>query len=166
MEIRIGGAIGNVERLQRPLPFSFVRRQGTGLHDANMPPEASASVEGRAPLSRAVKTAAGDSGQKVSKLKCQWPYLAMKTIEDLRREPLPFILADHHGMIEEVNDHFQQVYGWTQQDLAGQSLSIILPAVFRDAHHLGFSRFQITQESQILNHPLHLKTVCRDGKAI
>lgn len=90
----------------------------------------------------------------------------MKTIEDLRKEPLPFILADHQGMIEEVNDHFQQVYGWSQKDLAGQSLSMILPAVFRDAHHLGFSRFQITHESQILNHPLQLKTMCRDGRAI
>ena len=88
------------------------------------------------------------------------------TIEALRVTSLPFVLADHQGMILEINQHFSDVYGWSQDDLSGQSLSKILPTVFRDAHHLGFSRFQITQQSQILNHPLRLKTVCRDGREI
>lgn len=88
------------------------------------------------------------------------------SVEGLRLQSLPFILADHQGMIMEVNDLFQEVYGWSQEDLAGQSLSKILPSVFRDAHHLGFSRFQITQKSEILNHPLKLKTVCRDGREV
>jgi PAS domain S-box-containing protein len=88
------------------------------------------------------------------------------TIDEMRLQPLPFILADHEGMIMEVNQHFEDVYGWRQQELAGKSLSAILPDVFRDAHHLGFSRFQITHQSQILNHPLRLKTVCRDGREI
>ncbi len=66
----------------------------------------------------------------------------------------------------EVNRQFEVAYGWRQEDLRGKSLSAILPAVFRDAHHLGFSRFQITHESQVLNHPLRLKTVCKDGREI
>ncbi|MCP9773215.1 PAS domain S-box protein [Synechococcus sp. Tobar12-5m-g] len=90
----------------------------------------------------------------------------MVTIEELRQQALPFVAADQEGMIEEINDLFQSVYGWTLEDLRGQSLSMILPASFQDAHHLGFSRFQIIGESQILNHPLELMTVCKDHREI
>ncbi len=91
---------------------------------------------------------------------------AMVTIEELRQQPLPFVAADQEGCIVEINDLFQSTYGWTLEDLEGQSLSMILPDSFRDAHHLGFSRFQIVGESQILNHPLELMTICKDQRAI
>jgi PAS domain S-box-containing protein len=88
------------------------------------------------------------------------------SLEELRKQDLPLIVADHEGMINEINPVFSRVYGWSEADLLGQSLSLILPSMFRDAHHLGFSRFQVTEESQILNHPLRLKTVCKDGREI
>ncbi len=90
----------------------------------------------------------------------------MVTIDELRSKPLPFVAADQEGMIVEINDLFVETYGWTLEDLKGQSLSMILPAAFQDAHHLGFSRFQIVGESQILNHPLELMTICKDNRAI
>lgn len=90
----------------------------------------------------------------------------MITIEELREQPLPFVLADQEGLIVEINGHFQQEYGWRPEELVGESLSKILPDAFRDAHHLGFSRFQITHQSQIINHPLRLKTVCSDGREV
>ncbi len=95
-----------------------------------------------------------------------WASQAMVTIEELRQQPLPFVAADQEGCIVEINDLFQATYGWTFEDLEGQSLSMILPDSFRDAHHLGFSRFQIVGESQILNHPLELMTICKDQHAI
>jgi PAS domain S-box-containing protein len=90
----------------------------------------------------------------------------MVTIEELRHKALPFVAADQHGCIVEINDLFQSTYGWTFQDLEGQPLSLILPDSYRDAHHLRFSRFQIIGESQVLNHPLELKTICKDQQAI
>jgi PAS domain S-box-containing protein len=90
----------------------------------------------------------------------------MVTIEELRQRELPFVEADQEGIIEDINDLFESVYGWTLEDLKGKSLSIILPDSFRDAHHLGFSRFQIIGESQILNHPLELITICKDARQI
>jgi PAS domain-containing protein len=90
----------------------------------------------------------------------------MVTIEELRLRELPFITADQEGMIEEVNSLFEFVYGWTLDDLKGESLSVILPESYKDAHHLGFSRFQIIGESQILNHPLELMTICKDTRQI
>ena len=90
----------------------------------------------------------------------------MVTIEELRQKVLPFVVADQDGMIVEINDLLESTYGWTFDDLKGQSLSMILPPSYQDAHHLGFSRFKITGESQVLNHPLELMTICKDGRAI
>ncbi len=90
----------------------------------------------------------------------------MLTIDDLRQQALPFVAADREGMIVEINDLFHSVYGWDLEDLRGQSVSMILPDSFRDAHHLGFSRFCITGESQILNHPLQLVTICKDQREV
>lgn len=90
----------------------------------------------------------------------------MVTIDELRRQALPFVAADREGMIVEINDLFQSVYGWDIKDLRGHSVSMILPDSFKDAHHLGFSRFRVTGESQILNHPLELVTICKDQRQV
>ena len=88
-------------------------------------------------------------------------------IRSLReKEDLPFIRADASGIVQEINDRFQDVYGWSEAALIGQSLSWILPPSFRDSHHAGFARFQLTEVSKVLNHPLKLATFCSDGHAI
>ena len=56
--------------------------------------------------------------------------------------------------------------GVTRATVIGQSLGVILPPSFRDSHHAGFARFQLTQTSKVLNHPLRLATFCADGHAI
>lgn len=90
----------------------------------------------------------------------------MVTIEELRQRELPLITADQEGIIEDINSLFEVVYGWQLADLKGRSLSVILPDSYKDAHHLGFSRFQIIGKSQILNHPLELITICKDQRQI
>ncbi|WP_259722550.1 PAS domain S-box protein [Synechococcus sp. CS-1328] len=90
----------------------------------------------------------------------------LTSIEQLRHTGQPFILADHQGLILEVNDSFEQVYGWDQADLVAKPLSVILPDAFKLSHHLGFSRFQVTEESKVLNHPLRLRTVCSSGAEV
>ena len=88
-------------------------------------------------------------------------------IRRLRDEhDLPFVRADQSGIVREINVSFSTVYGWTENDLIGQSLGLILPPSFRDSHHAGFARFQLTQTSKVLNHPLRLATFCADGHAI
>ena len=82
------------------------------------------------------------------------------------KEDLPFVRADASGIVQEINARFQVVYGWTEAALIGQSLGLILPPSFRDSHHAGFARFQLTEVSKVLNHPLKLATFCSDGHAI
>ena len=88
------------------------------------------------------------------------------TIESLQNGDRPFVLADSLGQVVSINQAFQQTYGWTEDQLRGQSLSLILPGAFQMSHQLGFSRFQATEQSTILAHPLRLKTVCADGSEV
>ena len=82
------------------------------------------------------------------------------------KEDLPFVRADAAGNIVEFNQRFALVYGWRDRELIGESISAILPPSFREFHHAGFARFQLTQTSKVLNHPLRLATFCADGHAI
>ena len=88
-------------------------------------------------------------------------------ISDLQnQQDLPFVRADSEGIVREINASFRTVYEWTDKDLIGQSLGLILPPSFRDSDHAGFTRFQLTELSKVLNHPLRLATFCADGTAI
>lgn len=88
------------------------------------------------------------------------------TISDLRSSDAPFILADHRGIVLALNPAFEQVYGWKEADLVGESLGRILPEAFLMSHQLGFSRFQSLGASTVLGHPLRLRTRCSDGAEI
>ena len=78
------------------------------------------------------------------------------------KEDLPFVRADASGIVQEINNRFKAVYGWSEAALIGQSLGLILSPSFRDSHHAGFARFKL----KVLNHPLKLATFCSDGNAI
>ena len=55
-------------------------------------------------------------------------------ISDLRKgQDRPFVGADSAGIVREINARFRTVYGWTEKDLIGQSLDLILPPSFRDS---------------------------------
>jgi PAS domain S-box-containing protein len=91
---------------------------------------------------------------------------ATASLEALQQGPAPFVLADAEGRVVAINAAFRHTYGWSEAELVGQSLSLILPEAYRMTHQLGFSRFRSTETSQVLGHPLRLATLCRDGHAI
>ena len=70
------------------------------------------------------------------------------TIESLQNGDRPFVLADSLGQVVSINQAFEQTYGWTEEQLRGQPLSLILPGAFQ------------------MSHPLRLKTVCADGSEV
>lgn len=87
-------------------------------------------------------------------------------IAELRKNlNLPFVRADAQGLVIEFNPRFKEVYGWDEA-LIGQSIGEILPEEFRALHHSGFARFQLTESSKVVNHPLTLATICYDGTVI
>lgn len=93
---------------------------------------------------------------------------AMTTdLNALRDSGLPLIVADRQGVVREINQEFETVYGWKADSLVGESLSLILPTEHKMSHQLAFSRFELPpQDSQILGHPLHLATRCSDGSDV
>lgn len=88
----------------------------------------------------------------------------MQTIAELREEQaLPVIIADSFGIVTYVNQAFVAMCGWALEEIIRQPLSVIIPSSMRTAHHLGFSRFLATGESTLLNRPLMLQVLRRDG---
>lgn len=87
------------------------------------------------------------------------------TLEELRREAgVPTVIADHQGLIVHVNERFEAVFGWQAKEIIGKPLSLIIPSSLHAAHHLGFSRFLMTRKPTLLNKPLKLKAVKKDGR--
>jgi PAS domain S-box-containing protein len=82
-----------------------------------------------------------------------------------QRHDLPFVRTNSEGVIIEFNTRFSEVYGWDQA-LMGESIAEILPTEFRDLHHAGFARFQLTEKSKVVNHPLILATITKSGEKI
>ena len=63
--------------------------------------------------------------------------------QSLKDSGLPFIVANRLGMVCEINEAFEAVFGWPRRELIGESLSQILPAAHKMSHQLAFSRFQL-----------------------
>jgi PAS domain S-box-containing protein len=91
----------------------------------------------------------------------------MVTIADIKlKTDVPIVIADHQGVIVKVNECFTTAFGWAPEELTGKTLSIIIPRDMHDAHNLGFSRFLTTGKPKLLNQPLELKAVAKDGREL
>ncbi|MEH1939765.1 MAG: PAS domain S-box protein [Nostoc sp.] len=92
---------------------------------------------------------------------------AMKTLSDMKREiDVPVVITDQQGFVTYVNDRFTAVFGWSMAEIYGQIVTVVIPEGFHAPHHLGFSRFLSTENSTILNHPLRLVAIAKDGLEI
>ncbi|MBE9175153.1 PAS domain-containing protein [Synechocystis salina LEGE 06155] len=91
----------------------------------------------------------------------------MNSLKDITEiEDKPIIVANQGGYVTFINKKFTEDFGWEFEDVIGKPLTIILPKSFNDAHNLAFSRFQATEISTILDHPLELMTVSKNGREI
>lgn len=87
-------------------------------------------------------------------------------LEKMAASEIPFVMVDNLGLIIFINTPFRSIFGWEDQNLSGQTLDVVLPEDFRLAHHLAFSNFSSPENSQVVGHPLILKTRCSDGSEI
>jgi PAS domain S-box-containing protein len=89
------------------------------------------------------------------------------TIEELKKlTDVCVVIADSDGAIEFVNECFLTTFGWSQAEILGRPLTMIIPNSLRDAHNMGFSRFLVTGIPTLLNKALRLKAVLKDGSEI
>ncbi|MDR3491864.1 MAG: PAS domain-containing protein [Gammaproteobacteria bacterium] len=88
----------------------------------------------------------------------------MEVIEELKNnKQSPVVIADHQGLIKFINSIFEDIFYWTAQEIINQHLSIIIPKSLHDAHHLGFSRFLVTGKPTLLDRPIILSAVKKNG---
>ena len=71
----------------------------------------------------------------------------------------PVVYADESGCITHVNAAFTTVFEWTESEIIGQPLSVLIPPALRDAHNLGFSRLVTTGQQRILQTPIPVKAL-------
>lgn len=91
----------------------------------------------------------------------------MATIYEMKNKTdVPVLITDQQGFIIYVNEPFGEVFGWKLDEIIGKSLNTVIPRSYQDSHNLGFSRFAMTEQSRILNHPLRLLAVTKDGREI
>jgi PAS domain S-box-containing protein len=48
--------------------------------------------------------------------------------------PVPFLVVDEHGIIQQINQRAEQIFGYTTADLTGQEVEILLPERLRQGH--------------------------------
>jgi diguanylate cyclase (GGDEF)-like protein/PAS domain S-box-containing protein len=60
------------------------------------------------------------------------------------------ILSDSHGNILFWNKSAQRIFGYTEEEISGKPLTILMPERYRDAHQKGIERVHATGESKYI----------------
>jgi PAS domain S-box-containing protein len=74
------------------------------------------------------------------------------------------ISADGHGKIISWNRGAQMVFGYSEEEVIGQPLTVLMPERYREAHRRGLERLHATGESRILGRTVELHGVRKDSE--
>ncbi|MBL8797246.1 MAG: PAS domain S-box protein [Planctomycetia bacterium] len=76
-----------------------------------------------------------------------------------------FISIDAQGQVEEWNPQAEAIFGWARAEALGRELAaLIVPPARREAHNAGMRTFLQTGRGPILNRPVELTALRRDGQ--
>jgi PAS domain S-box-containing protein len=87
----------------------------------------------------------------------------MRRLEDSTMDQHPVIVADTSGVITEWNHAAETLFGYRADEAVGQSLDLVVPEHWRQAHWAGFHRALKEPKGKAL--PGDLPVRCADGKA-
>jgi PAS domain S-box-containing protein len=73
------------------------------------------------------------------------------------------ILADHNGFILSWNKAAARLFGYTEEEVAGRPLTLLMPARYRAAHERGLERLRSTGETRVIGKTLELHGLRKDG---
>ena len=76
------------------------------------------------------------------------------------------VLADGHGSIIFWNKAAERMFLYSEQETIGQSLTMLMPDRYRDAHERGLAAFRSTGESRIMGKSVELQGLRKDGVEI
>jgi PAS domain S-box-containing protein len=73
------------------------------------------------------------------------------------------VLADQQGTITLINPAAQAIFGYSEGEVRGQSLTILMPPEFYEAHRIGFQRYLDTREARIIGRTVELRGRRKSG---
>lgn len=75
-----------------------------------------------------------------------------------------FVAMDPSGLVLDWNRQAEATFGWTFEEARGRPVAdLIIPPRYREAHRDGLRRYLDTQEASVLNKPLQVRALHRDG---
>ena len=87
--------------------------------------------------------------------------------ERLLGEELPWsIVADQDNRIQFAGEDAAAFLGWTGGELAGRRVTTLVPPELREAHLVGFTRYQLTRAPVLMGKPVVVNALRRDGSAV
>jgi len=73
------------------------------------------------------------------------------------------IVIDGRGLIESINPAGQRLFGYSEQELVGQNVSILMPAPFHDEHDQYLERYQKTGAAKVIGTGRQVRGLRKDG---
>lgn len=75
-----------------------------------------------------------------------------------------FVAMDRAGLVLDWNRQAEKTFGWTFEEARGRPVAdLIIPPQYREAHQDGLHRYLATEEASVLNKPVQLTALHRDG---
>jgi PAS domain S-box-containing protein len=84
----------------------------------------------------------------------------------LEQGPDAVIFADTGGIIRIWNPAAERVFGYSRDEAVGQSLDLIVPERFREAHWRGYERALVAGETKYSGQALPTRSIRKDGETI
>jgi PAS domain S-box-containing protein len=84
----------------------------------------------------------------------------------LEQAPDAVIFADREGVIRVWNPAAERIFGFSRGEAVGQSLDIIVPERFREAHWRGYERALAAGETKYSGQALPTRSARKDGETI
>jgi PAS domain S-box-containing protein len=76
------------------------------------------------------------------------------------------LVVDQTGIIVHVSAAAAEMLRWEAEELVGRRVTTIIPPPAREAHVVGFTRFQLTGRGRILGRTRRVQALCRDGSLL
>jgi PAS domain S-box-containing protein len=81
-------------------------------------------------------------------------------------DEIPIVMVDDAGLIRFWSKGAERAFGHAQQDAVGQTLDLIVPQEFRDAHWVGFRRAMISGKADAEAKPGPFPAMAAGGKPL
>jgi protein-histidine pros-kinase len=73
------------------------------------------------------------------------------------------IISDESANVRFWNSGAESIFGYTEEEIVGHPIEILMPEQYRARHRAGFERFRSTGRSQIIGHTVELEGLRKDG---